>query len=195
MKPLKRIIAFLVFVSSLGLAACAGPSVSSQLDVPAIPVASRPAGGSPVAEKAFVSLDQIKDGRLDTALAEFRGKRSEPVGEVTSEVQSALESTLAGAGVSVSDSAPLMISAEIRRWFASLDSGMSGGVHSDAELFLQVFDPANKLVYSGSYRGNAMLQQSGIQDKDIRDNLGTAMSEALGQIVKDQKLMHLLASF
>lgn len=168
------------------------PAVKKRIEVPFVPV--EPGDGIAL-EKYSLSLDEIKDSRPTADIADVHGNPIQTEGNAVQGVRSALESALRREGFGISDSAPLILGPQVKKWFANVHGGMPSVCDADAELFVQVFDPANKLIYSGSYTGASTLQEPAIDEQDIRQTLGAAMSEAIRQLTSDKQLKKLLESY
>jgi hypothetical protein len=142
-----------------------------------------------------VSIDEVKDSRPSPELAIVDGKEVLGDEPIANTVRVGLQRGFQRKGITVSDSAPLVVSVEVRTWTSMVKGGLPGSVKSDSALFAQVFDPANKLVYSGLYRGSSNIQNPSIDERDIRSSLASAMTEAIGQVTGDPQLRKLLSSY
>ncbi|MCC6953210.1 MAG: hypothetical protein IT290_03750 [Deltaproteobacteria bacterium] len=177
-------------------AACGGRSsgVGGRIAPPAVNVARievQPDGNG----SGSVSIDQFEDTRPGTELAAYEGSLVQPESDIVPNVRTALTTVLEKKGIMVSDTAPLVIGVEIREWKVNVSRGFQTKAEATAGVFIRVFDPANKLIYSGLYRGNAHLQQSSMKEPELADVLSTSMSEALAQVTRDGPLLQLLRSF
>ena len=188
----QRKILLLSCFALLPLIGCGGTTKSfgPSIEVPAIPSSSSPAGDK--LQNVSVAIDEIKDGRPSPALVEYSNGSSTPKTQITESIRSGIEQALQARGMNVSDSAPLILSVEVREWLADM-SGVT--TKANAAVAIQLFDPANKLMYSGVYRGHAEIRKSALKELELRDTLGIAMAEAIGQIVRDEKLIKLIAAF
>ena len=88
-----------------------------------------------------------------------------------------------------------MISGQVRKWHANVTGGFQGKIESEASVYVEVLDPANKRIYSGVYNGVSSLETPNVDVKDMRESLGAAMASAIEQLNKDQQLVKLLSSF
>lgn len=189
----ERLLALSCALACFGFVSCS-PHLKQTMPVPEVPISIKDAG-SKGNQSSFVFVDEIKDTRTNPRLAEINGKESAPDGPVGPSVQTALSEALKQGGFLISDSAPVMISGEVREWSARVEGGMAAKVESIASVYLEVFDPANKRIFSGSYHGSSSRQSPSLKEKDVRDSLGVAMSQAIQQVLVDEQLMKLLASF
>ena len=166
-------------------------SLPSTIALPAVPsvTAEQPVRGGNVA------IDDVIDARHDRAIVSHDGKSIEAASDVTVVVKRVLEESLSNSGLYISDSAPVMLAAEIRDWRTDITGKSSPRADATASIFLKVFDPANKMIYSGTYRGNSNLQKVSMTENDVRDVLGHALTEAVTQVTKDTQLLKLLSSF
>jgi hypothetical protein len=188
----KSLSVCLLFVT-VSLSAC-GISLKPTMPVPVIPPIS--SGESNVASENkmgdyYISIEPIKDSRESNIFVESNGKITLPHGDILAPIQASLVSAFKTKRFIVSDSATLVIMPELKKWRG--DSSSSS--FAEAEISLQVFDPSNKPIYKGTYRGSAMLSGMIANEKEISESLGLAMSEVIKQIVLDQKLIKLLSSF
>jgi hypothetical protein len=185
----------LLFSALLFLHAC-GPSIGSSIVLPqlrpVVPPGSELAGSS---YENFVFIEELVDARVDTGIAELDGRSIRSTDNVVPVVLQGLRTALGDKGFKFSDTAPILLLGEIRVWKAEIEGGFSSSVSANAELYIQVLDPANKRIYSGSYKGFASAESPRLGVKQIRNTLGIAMSEAIVQVVKDQQLVRLLSSF
>lgn len=185
--------AVLVLCSAVIASGC-GPSLESQIPVPHIPtpeIAEKLSGE----RRMLVFVDEFLDERESMAFVEGEDETAQAEGELARGVQSAVRRALETKGFTVTDEAPLVLSGEVREWRAKVDDGFPPEVASRAVLFVSVFDPANKRVFSGEYSGTATVKQASMSQKDVQEAMGLAMSQAVSQIVSDEKLVRLLRSF
>jgi hypothetical protein len=182
----------LVVLCCLCAVGCAASISKEGLKVPSI---SMPNVERVESQRGSVSMDVMKDSRADTVLVQLGASPVETVGDVTGSVSTAMRGVLEKAGFLVSDSAPIVIVPQIRKWKARVRSGLPATVDAQAEVFVEVLDPADKLLYSGVYQGSSTLSQPSIHEAEIESTLASAMSEALEQLVADLRLVRILSSF
>ena len=183
----------LVVISS-GFAGC-GPTLRDKLAVPDITV---PKSSSKLPEevRTLIFVDQFTDSRISHALVEEEGKESgESEGDVGLVVQSAVAAAFREKGFTVTDDAPVALSGKVKSWKARVQGGLGAKAEGEAVLALELFDPANRRVFSGEYSGSAMIKAGSMNEDDVRKCLGLAMAQAIAQVVSDQKLTRLLLSF
>ena len=180
-----------IVIAFFALVSCS-PSLKSTMAVPFVP---EPAAGKAAKAGITVALDEVRDARTSDALALYGQRSIPPEGQVAPAVRSALESALRRDGITISDSAPLVLTVEIRKWVSNVRSGVPSTADTEAELFVKVFDPANKMIYSGTYSGTASQSSTSLGEPEVRSTLGMAMSEAINQLASDSQLVNLLASF
>ncbi len=189
-----RFSVFTLIICSLMSSAC-GPSLRSTMQVPDIPSVSKKPSQVGSVTNAYLSIDDFQDMRPSAALAEVNGRESSAATSVDIPVRDALAKALEKNGFIISDSAPVVMVGQVKEWKADVHTGMPSSINSRAAVYLEVLDPANKKIYSGTYQGRAMSEQASIDETDVRRTLGSAMSEALSQVVADERLMSLLLSF
>lgn len=185
-----RLIVFLLFL--LACSACS-PKLGKSIGMPTIPSVSHQKGVDVSGAEVFVNT--VVDARGDRTIANYEGKTIEAKGDVALTVKDAVSRALEGQGFALSDFAPLSMTAEVRNWNADVKSGMPSSVTSEAKIYVEIRDPANKKIYSGTYSGHSMIQHASLGEEDIQKSLGTSMAEALRQIFVDAHLVEVLASF
>jgi len=171
-----------------------GPSLPAKMSLPKLKITN--VGARTVdSEASYVLVDDFIDARVGEAIAILDGKpipHKEDIGPVVAEgVKQALELK----GFRFSDTAPIVLSGEIRKWVANISSGFSGKVSAEGSLYVEILDPANKRIYAGVYNGFATVESPSIDKNDVREALRICVEEAIRQIAADAQLMRLLASF
>lgn len=174
------------------LSAC-GPSLKSTMSVPDVKVSKK--GAVPSDGMTFVYIDELIDARPLKAIAKRDSKEVLPSGEISSAIVSALKQALETKGFTNAESAPVIISGEVREWLADVTGSLPTKVSANAALYIEVLDPANKRVYSGVYRGFASMEAASVNEEDVRKTLASSMEEAVLQVTADKQLITLLSSF
>lgn len=177
--------------STMFFSAC-GPSLKSTMLVPQVKLGKK---AEPLPESTYIYIDELKDVRESKAIARREKKDVNPDGEVSPAVVDALKQALATKGFSYSESAPVIISGEIRDWVAEVTGSLPTKVNANAAIFIEILDPANKRIYSGVYRGFASMDGASVNEEDVRKTLASAMEEAVMQVSADKQLVTLLGSF
>ncbi len=144
---------------------------------------------------ASVFIHQFSDARTAEAIAEYEGREIKPQSAVVENIVSALRRGLESRGYRFSERAPVLIAGEIRKWMAHINGGFKSKVDAQAALYIEIFDPANKRIYSGIYSGYAMLEKTGLEEKDVQEVLATAMAEAMGRVLSDAQFNRLISSY
>lgn len=178
----------------LAATACS-PSYRPTLEVPKVTVTLKKDPVIDPGQSAFVFVDQFQDGRADTALASIDGKPMQPEGSVVASVVEALKSALETRGFAFSESAPVMLSGQLRQWHAKVTGSLPTKVAAEAAVFVEILDPSNRRIYSGLYKGFSSMESSSISHLDIQQTLAASLDEALRQIATDKQLVTLLASY
>ncbi len=175
-----------------------GPSLKSTIEVPRVEFAQdqRKKGGLSGSQ---LTVDQFVDKRTSKVIAgaeELPGAKgaeaAQPIGPA---VQDGLKRAFADRGAEITDSAPIVISGEILRWYARVESGLSSKAKGEAAVRIEIFDPANKKIYTGTYEGYATMQHPSLSEKDVSETLGAAMAQALTQVGEDKQLLRVLSSY
>ncbi len=177
--PKNMLCALALFLSSCVAA------VGSSIEVPDVP-----AGDA-------VSFDEMINSSV--ALGSFRDVRQEPdpnrispEGEVTSRVKDAYEKSLTKRGTRISDSAPVVVHAEIRNWYA-ITKG-TGEVESEASVYIEVHSKDSNRIFSALYHGSRASTFPLVTAQDISDSLGLAMAQAIDQSLYDQAMRAVLST-
>jgi hypothetical protein len=185
-----------LLLAIIGLISGCSPRLRSSIPVPqVIPLASKNEKAIPAPASSQLSIDQFTDGRKQKAFITFNGKVSEPEGDVGAAVQSGLTMAFKKTGYEITDSAPIIIAGEIKKWEAVIETGFSDKVDGQATIKVEVFDPANKKIYTGTYEGFASIEHPSLDEEDIEKALGTAMGQAVHQVTVDNQLANVLKSF
>ena len=183
-----------VITVSLFLISCGAPRHVAKIEVPALqpkePIQSRSVGAG-----AEIFINEFTDAREDAAIADFQGKPSKPDKEVAPVVEKALISRFQKYGFLSSETAALAINGSVVKWIARITGGVPANVDAEAAINIEVLDPANKVIYSGTYEGFANARTPNMSKNDVRESLNASMLEAINQIFQDRKLLNLLSSF
>lgn len=189
-----RILQFSLMAAALLLLNSCVLHLQPSLAVPHIPLLGKGETMNKTVQ-TYIYVDDVRDNRSSGVIAEIEGEESYPSTAIGSPVKEALMNALQQKGFTMSESAPVIISGEVRQWIATVKGRLPAKVNSEASLYLEVFDPASKQVYSGVYHGSAGLEYPTLDEEQIKEVLGTSMALAINQILSDQQLMDLLASF
>ncbi len=195
---MKKTVQIAMLLSMLAFSSCSS-RLQKNMRMPEIPAWETTGrivdtGSTQAPHQLFV--DKFSDARPSEIIVRRGAEEVIASGEVGVSVGSALEKAFRSRGFSVSQTAPVVISGEIRAWQSEITKGFpSQKLQANAEVFIEVLDPANKRIYSGTYKGSASREDPSLNEEDIRGNLGTAMSEALSQVTSDKQLIDLLMSF
>lgn len=185
---------FLAFsISSVGC----GPSLKSTIDVPRVEFSGEKKGSG--LKGSQLSIEQFTDKRISKIIAgeteaplDKGAEAKQPIGPA---VQDGLKRAFADRGAEITETAPVVISGEVLRWYAAVSGGLSGKAKGEAVVRIEVFDPANKKIYAGTYEGSATMQRPSLSEKDVSETLGAAMAQALSQVSEDKQLVKVLASY
>ncbi len=187
------VVAMGLLVSSL--ISC-GPSLGNLIEVPSLNIAKKLNPTVRLTNNTFLSVDEFTDTRPSPTIAVVDGKKDvKTTGEVLPVVVSGLKDSLGNAGFTFSDSAPVIIAGEVRKWSAEVQGRLPTKLSAEGQLYLEVFDPANKKIYSGVYNGFSSMESSSITEADLKRTLSGAMEETIRQIMADRQLLALLQSY
>ena len=182
------------FLLAIGAAASCGPSFKSTMGVPEVRVGKK-ADASSFEESTYVYIDEFIDARPEKALAKRDKKLVNPADDVAAAAVNALKQALASKGFAYSESAPVIISGELREWLADVTGSLPTKVSANAAIYIEVLDPANKKIYSGVYRGFSSMEAASVNEDDVKKTLSSSMEEAVLQVAADKQLVNLLGSF
>lgn len=175
------------------LTAC-GPSLPSQLSLPHLMPAGAPEAQAP-SRQAYIFVDQFIDVRASQEIAKVEGREVSAAESPADAVVAGLRRALEKDGFSLSDTAPVILTGEVRAWTALVTPGFSSESRASAQLFVEVIDPANRRVYSGVYEGFSSKSAPGLDEGDVRETLELSMTEAIKQVLADSQLIGLLSSY
>lgn len=144
---------------------------------------------------SYVSIQGVQDLRTYSSQTPSSENFTEPQGGTTTAVETGLKNALRDAGISVLESAPITLRAEIKKWRAQVTSKASSNLASEATIYVELLDPSGRKLYTGSYNGTRSSQFPVITRIDIKDSLGLAMSNALSQLVADEQLLNIVSSY
>lgn len=173
-----------------------GPSAPKSLKLPEIKI--REVGKKvkgPDDEASYIFVDDFIDARIEQSIAEVDGTKVPPEGDTSVFVRAGLRQALERKGFVFSDTAPIVLSGELRKWKADVVGGFSSTIRSEASLYVEILDPANKRIYAGVYNGFSNIEGNSLGAEDIQEALRISMQEAVRQVIKDMQLIKLLSSF
>lgn len=185
---MKKLILVLLFAVLLLATGCT-VNISPEVSLPYVPVKD---GLTDVGKGAMVFVEEVTDDRPSKDIGRGPNGPIAALGSVPGTTRTAIEELLTKSGFNVSDSAPMVVQVSLKEWKAV---HRRGGIDSQAAVGVKVFDPGNKLAYSGNYSGSSSVEGSPLDDLAVKDTLATSLSEAIHQIVRDRQLMRLLSSF
>jgi uncharacterized lipoprotein YajG len=184
---MKNIITVLL-ISAVILSGCT-VKISPEVSLPYVSIKE---GLPDVGKGAMVFFEEVTDDRPGKEIGRGPDGPIAALGSVPGTVRTAIEELFRKSGFSVSDSAPMVVQVSLKQWSAVY---RRGGIDAQASVGIKVYDPGNKLAYSGSYSGSSSVEGSPLDDLAVKETLGTSMSEAIHQMVRDRQLIRLLASF
>ncbi len=191
MKYSKSLSALLIFCS-LTFSACA-PHLGATIETPEVPLGeikteTRARLGS------FIAMQGLED-RRPAPSSEIKPEYTQPAGPVTETVEAALRDAFKEHGITVLDTAPVGLKAEIREWKSKVKVQTNTAIESKAVLAIELFDPTGKRIYSGTYEGSRSSQFPVVNRIDVKDSLGLAMANCISHILDDPKVMEIIGSY
>ena len=190
-----RVLLLVLSVALLLILAC-GPSFKGSIGVPPVTVVKELNPAGRLNSNTYLFVDEFVDSRPNKAIALVDGKNEvQSVGEVVPVVVQGLKDSLGNVGFSFSDSAPVVLSGELRKWSADVSGRMPTKIKAEAQLYIEVLDPANKKIYSGVYNGFSNMDSGSVGEPEVKKTLSGAMEEAVKQVTSDRQLIALLQSY
>ena len=170
----------------LSLNACIA-SVGDKISVSKIPAIESSDGAGSLA-RASVTAIEVVDVREGTIANNSEPERTEATGEVSQVLQQAISNELRkkGAQLGVGDK---QLRVEIREWHNTATAKGAVELNSKAALYTEVIDGSGESTYSGVYQGSRSSTFPIASANDIEQSLGIAMSEAIGEALKDGGLI------
>lgn len=194
MKGISRALLASIFVLAAMLAC--GPSLKGTIQVPTLKIAKVLDPSTRTSANTYLFVDEFVDARSDKTIALVDGKQQvQTSGEVLPGVVQALKDSLGNVGFTFSDSAPVVIAGQLRKWKADISDRMPTKISADAQLYVEVLDPANKKIYSGVYNGFSTMESNSIGEAEVGKTLSASMEEAVKQVTADRQLISLLQSY
>ena len=185
------VIGWAAFFALALLIGCS-PKLPERVNVPTLDYQVK---STVVSNEAYVFVDEFIDARANKAIVEYKDKEIPHIQDLGPIVVKGIGDALKAQGFSITDTAPIILSGQIRTWNAVVTSGMPSKVDASAELYVELLDPANKRMYSGTYKGYAGVQAGSLDEDEVKAALQASMKETINQIVGDQQLIKLLKSF
>lgn len=182
-----------VFLILVATSACGG-SINPLVNVPDI---SLPLGitADRNARGAEVAIESVLDSRSGDIVAKYKGVQAKFSSDVSASLRKGIETLFRQKGIKLSEDAPVLVNAEIKQWGTQFASESPAKVEATAELYVEVIGPANRKIYSGSYKGFSSFEGSPFRTEQLDELLKTAMNEAFRQLTHDQGLFDLVTSF
>ena len=191
-----RALLFVVLLIALGLCSFGcGPSLKATMDVPVVRVTSSKLQNDHQITNTFLYVDEFVDNRQNKTLVKDSRREVTASGDVAPVVVDALRQALGDRGFSFSESAPVIISGEVREWLATISGSLPTKVSAEAAIFVEILDPANKRIYSGTYKGFASMEAASVSEEDVKRTLASSMEEAVTQVAMDKPLVALLSAY
>ncbi|MCC6933633.1 MAG: hypothetical protein IT292_10335 [Deltaproteobacteria bacterium] len=191
---MKHFISILFVITFLILTSC-GPTLRKTTPLAEIPAPKIEEGKYLFEIQPSVAVGGVTDQREDSYIVKSYDQTSEPDGEVGEQVQDVLQRLFENMGLKVEEGSPVEIRGAVKVWLVDVSSGFPASLKAKAVVSLEVLDPANRVVYRGTYKGEATLQRMGVEINDLQLALNYAMTEALSQIIKDKKLLSNISAF
>ncbi len=185
----KRILTLVV----LGLVSC-GPNFVNPVIAPEAPLEAVDVKPRAKSEGQFY-LKSFEDSRSLKDLTSYDGKSYYTDSDLTLVGREGLSRILGKAGFSSSKESAIFIKGKLIEWTADVIDGYPSLISSKAKIYIELIDPTDRRIYSGSYSGAAELQAPGLSNDELRKSLSLAMEKALEQVAKDKGVVNVLTSY
>ena len=178
-----------ILVTLLFLQISCSPSLGKTVSVDSIP--------EPISENATttfsgakIRVERFADARPKIEIGEVNGRTMNPEGDIGVSVQHAFESYLRNSGATLAlFDAPSSVSGEVTAWRVSVKPGFpTSFLEGEASIRVKVSNEKNEVVYRGIYSGSTTTQHPFPGQSTAESVLGDAMSQAIGEALKDNKL-------
>lgn len=147
-------------------------------------------------ERYSINILSIADQRTNNNIVTIDDKRtSKGEGEVDNLIYDRLEFLLKDRGIAIDKDAPVGIELVLQEWDSVIKSGFGSEGKGNAKIRIDVIDPTNTKIYSGTFSGFSVFKLGGIGSEDVQDILREAMNQALIKIVDDKKINNILTSY
>ena len=189
----------IITAAALTLLSSCAPNLGTTIEAPDLttPVAKDAIAAQPEVRArlgSYVTIQTVTDSRSGLA-SNIDESYTEPYGGVSTNVEAALKKAFQEAGIAVTDSAPVIIKAEVKKWRAHVNTKSTSMIDSEAALTVEVIDPTGKRIYLGNYNGSRSSQFPVVTRVDVKDSLAIAMQNAITQVISDPQLLELLSAF
>lgn len=191
---MKYLIVIVTLISMMFLTAC-GPTLRGKTPLAEIPLPTNEDGKFIFNTPPSVSVGHFTDQREESYIVKSYDKTSEPDDDVAVYVRDVIERLFKSMGVTVEEGAAVEARGYVKEWKVEVTSGFPASLKSRAVIVIELYDPANRLAYRGTYQGEANLQRVGVDVKDLQLALNFAMTEALSRVAKDKRLLNTITTF
>lgn len=157
-----------------------------------IPAVAVPAEKLNVSHKPSLNLAKVEDTRSSSTLITYKGRDFKPQGDITRLIHYVLLRALRLRGFAVTEDAPITLNTELSHWQAEV---VDQNIESEAVIFVKLIGPGQEIVYSAVYEGFSLDQSPAHLQRDVQHSLGQAMHQALSNVVRDSRLVTMMASY
>ncbi len=191
---MRRVILLVSILSLLTLSTACSRHVGSSIEVPNIPAPAASSAESRARLSANISLSGFKDVREAIIPIEGLDQTSytQPQGAISQQLEAAMSEAMSKKGLHVTSNAPVSLWGEIRKWRADVETTTTSKIKSEAALYVELLDASGQRLYAGTYHGSRASQFPVVSAEDIKDSLGIAMAQAIGQVLEDEEFLQAL---
>lgn len=183
----------LLAICLLSLVAGCAPHLGPTIETPEVPL-SEIKGDNRARLGSYIAVQKVEDKRAGITRSD-NSEYTQPAGAVEEIVEAALRDAFRENGISVLDTAPIQLKAQVREWRSKVKVATMSEIDSKAVIAIELFDPAGKKIYSGTYEGNRSSQFPLVNRIDVKDSLGLAMASCISHVLSDPKFLEIVGSF
>lgn len=183
-----------LFLLSFSLLSC-GPSFTSPVLAPEISIDQMVLPKLSAAGEGRFYLKNFQDSRTDKNLLKINGEVFSTDSDLTLVVREGISRAFVKAGYAHSKEASVFIAGKLEQWDAEIVDAYPSTILCKAKIYLELLDPIDRRIYSGTYSGMSELQSPGLNNDDLRKALSLAMNKAVEQAVKDKGLTSIINAY
>ncbi len=193
---MKKVSAFVISALACALNGCA-PDLGLRLsppDVPSLKEEKKVMSETKPLSGIRVKVSPFLDGRGSDTLAVIDGRSVPAEGGVGSSVQAGFERQIREAGGRIAIVDASVIEGEVADWKANVKPSFPmSEVVANAKVMITVKSADSKVIYRGTYGGEARKSDPFLSERDVREVLGDAMARAISAAVADKVMAQQLS--
>lgn len=184
----------LFFLAALAVSASAcSPRLDRPLAPPVVAVPSTRDMTGMFAGPLRAHIQSVRDDRPEATLVEINGRVINSSGEFTAQIGEVLEEGLRNSGVEIDPIDTPALRGSVREWKALVAERFPvSSIEAVARIRISVVDVKGRPRYTADYTGTSTSSTPLVSEGRVRTSLADAMSEALGEAFRDERLMQRL---